>query len=79
MTPTWKERVARGEKYTPPKLTPEEERKEREGIRWHAQKGLWDATRALEHANSKKDRERALRGIAIYKEMLEKSKEPEKP
>lgn len=30
---TWRQRVARGEKCTPPKPTPEEERKEREGIR----------------------------------------------
>jgi hypothetical protein len=38
--------------YTPPKLSPEEEREQREMVTWHAQEGLHFAQQALERANS---------------------------
>jgi hypothetical protein len=44
---TWRQRVAGGEKYIPPVLTPEQEREKRAEVRWHAQKGLWHTKRAL--------------------------------
>jgi hypothetical protein len=74
---TMKQRVARGEKYIPPVLTPEQEREKRAEVRWHAQKGLWSCKRALERANSIERREHTLWVIKIYEEMLERNKEHE--
>jgi hypothetical protein len=71
---TMKQRVWRGEKYIPPVLTPEQEREKRAEVRWHAQKGLWHAERALERANGNEWREHTLWVIKIYEEMLERNK-----
>jgi hypothetical protein len=65
----------RGEPYTPPKLSPEEERELREMVTWHAQKGLHFAKQTLERANSNQQREAALKEIQIFTEMLERNKE----
>jgi hypothetical protein len=73
---TWKQRVARrGEKFIPLKLSPEEQREKREASIWHARQGMYFAKRALESANTKKQRERALKGIRTYKEILDRNKE----
>ncbi len=72
---TWRQRVARGEKYVPPVLTPEQEREKRAEVRWHAQKGLWHTKRALEGASGNEWREHTLWVIKIYEEMLERNKE----
>jgi hypothetical protein len=69
----------RGEPYTYPKPTPEEERLEREMAAWNARVGLWDARRALQRAKTDQDRERIQKTIKIYEEMLERNKEPEEP
>jgi hypothetical protein len=74
---TMKQRVARGEKYIPPVLTPEQEREKRAEVRWHARKGLWHAKRALERANGIERRDHTLWVIKVYEEMLERNKKPE--
>jgi hypothetical protein len=61
--------------YTPPKLSPEEEREQREMVTWHAQKGLHFAQQALERANSNREREAAIKEIQMFTEMLERNKE----
>ncbi len=63
----------RGEKYTPPKLTPEEEHKKRAETRWHAELGLRDTRRALERANTKTQRQAAEKAIKVFEEMLAKN------
>jgi hypothetical protein len=75
MTLTWKQGVMREEPYTPPKLSPEEERELREMVTWHAPKGLHFAKANLERANSNQQREAALKEIQISTEMLERNKE----
>jgi hypothetical protein len=72
---TRKQRVWRGEKHIPPVLTPEQEREKRAEVRWHAQKELWLAKRALERANGNERQEHTLWVIKIYEEMLERNKE----
>lgn len=64
---------------SPPVLTPEQEREKRAEAKWHAQKGLWHAKRALERANSDEQREHTLWVIKTYQEMLERNKEREEP
>ena len=75
VTLTPKQRVMRGEPYTPPKLSPEEERERREMVTWHAQKGLHFANQALERANSNQEREAAIKEIQMFTEMLDRNKE----
>jgi hypothetical protein len=63
----------------PPKLSPEEEREQREMVTWHTQKGLHFAKQNLERANSNQQREAALKEIQIFTEMLERNKEKQLP
>ena len=61
--------------YTHPKLSPEEEREQREMVTWHAHKGLHFDQQALQRANSNREREAAIKEIQMFTEMLERNKE----
>ena len=75
MTLTPKQRVMRGEPYTPPKLSPEEERERREMVTWHVIavctfQGLISEVQAL-----LREREAAIKEIQMFTEMLDRNKE----
>jgi hypothetical protein len=64
----------RGEPYTPPKPTPEQLREDCKKAIWNAQRGIWRAKRILDHANSNEQRERALKAVRWWEEVLQYSK-----
>jgi len=63
------QRLRRGER-----LSPEERRESHELAIWGALRNLWTCKEVLEYAKLPKDREKALKDIKAWEEILEKRK-----
>jgi hypothetical protein len=70
MSLTLKQRLIKAEKP----LSPELLRESWEAAVWSAQRNLWMRKEVLEYAKSPEDREKALKAIAAWGEILDKAK-----
>jgi ABC-type transport system involved in cytochrome c biogenesis ATPase subunit len=64
----------RGEKYTPPKRTPEQIREDWKQAIWNAQRGIRGAKLMLDKANSIEERKTATEALEWWQRVLETAK-----